>query len=78
MKKIPGILEALNIERVRTAAWMFEEGNFFPECSACGQQFYSKPSRFCPNCGGYIVNYEPAVELYERTYEEYKRGSENG
>lgn len=69
MKKfVPGIdIEAEN-ERISLGAWMFEETSIC-ECSACGTKNYWHPTRYCPECGAMMLNFNPAKDHYDKYME---------
>lgn len=45
-------------------AWLFENGWYYGECSRCGEMNYNQPSKYCPECGAMMVNYEPSLGYY--------------
>lgn len=69
----------IDVERnVKAGAWLFDRLAFYGECSCCGETTYNKPSKYCPECGAMMVNYEPAQMYYNTIVDAMaKQRSEN-
>lgn len=50
--------------KLSVGAWLFDNGWYYGECSQCGTTNYNQPSRYCPECGAMMLNYEPSLGYY--------------
>ena len=73
---VPGMNEVSGVsESLKVGLWVCpDKFRFYPDCGVCGVTFYGKPTKYCPNCGAYMVNYEAAKNHFD---EALKEGTEN-
>lgn len=69
MMIIPGI-EIPKVKRNAYSFWVrpIEESGMYQVCRECGTASYSRPTKFCGECGALMINFEAADADYDSFY----------
>jgi hypothetical protein len=66
---VPGMnVEANTDDCGKFGVWMFY--GVAPCCTNCGSKQYSRPSKFCPECGAMMLNVAHSIEMYDANLNE--------
>ena len=81
MTIIPGITTITHDEglsKARFGVWIYDGESSFAVCSMCDERIYHEPSKYCPECGAWMVNHGRASDYFRTLLNGTKGDSDKG